>query len=154
MRTRSKIGIALLLLILIGAATVYWLYQRSLTYSFAPDSPEQTVLAREHAECTAFYILVGGASQKNQKGASVADRDLKHAFEFHAKMSYNYSPDKGRLDKDIDRHIEVLKAQMDAADKQNNLKSFLSQKIDECEKTSIKSNRFVKDELQRRVEQK
>ncbi|WP_132260527.1 hypothetical protein [Paucimonas lemoignei] len=154
MRTRSKIGIALLLLIMIGAATVYWLYQRSLTYSFAPNRPEQTILAREHAECTAFYILVGGASQKTQKGASGADRDLKHDFEFHAKMSYNYSPDKRKLDKDIDKRIEVLKAQMDAADKQNSLKSFLSQKIDECVTTSIKSNRFIKEELQRRVEQK
>ncbi|TCS32440.1 hypothetical protein EDC30_1234 [Paucimonas lemoignei] len=69
-------------------------------------------------------------------------------------MSYNYSPDKRKLDKDIDKRIEVLKAQMDAADKQNSLKSFLSQKIDECVTTSIKSNRFIKEELQRRVEQK
>ncbi|MBI1891758.1 MAG: hypothetical protein HYS18_14005 [Burkholderiales bacterium] len=143
MSKSMQLALVVIVLAAAGLAGYYFTHSSKAVNSFAPERPEQAGLAKEHAECAAFYSLP--QAKEGSVGANSA------AFlQFHADAGKNFSEDKQAFSGDVNADTTRLTEQAMAAQKSGSLDKFVADKDAGCKKLMGKSGDFVADVMRQR----
>jgi hypothetical protein len=148
MTKTKKILIASLAIFVCLGALLSWWHYRVLSSSFAPEEPQQAVLASRHTDCIAFYVLLSRAS--NGQPASEMGKSSKLDMERHAKAAFNFSPDKEGLKTDVAAALSRAQTALQAASDGNTLKNWYLTNERSCNNLIAESTEFVSRVEQRR----
>jgi hypothetical protein len=150
-KTLKRIGIGILAAILIGTIAIMLLRGYAETYSFAPDHPDQALLAQQHAECAAVYMVLKTAACKQASPERLElETDYKTEFEHHVRMGVNFSPDKPQYRVRIENAVTAFNAAIAAASNKNEIAKLIEDRTMKCVETTVRSANFVEQILKER----
>ena len=140
-----RIVLAALLVAVLAGIAIYLLrqaiYSNFETASVAPDSPQQPILAREHARCLAFYRYALGAKTADAETLS----DLNKGFERHGRIGLSLSPDKKFFAAQVEAETTELQKELQAGASLEHIASVVRERETACANTMLRSGRFLQE---------
>ena len=147
----KKILLALLVLFLGLAGALGWAYYRQTAYSFAPEDPRQAVLAGQHADCVAYYLVLSRPSNGEKEPTTDLGKRAKTDMTKHAKFAFHLSPDKKALDVAIGLAVPRIQNEILTSGGATALERLLVEKDVACFELVLRTGAFIKEVMLRRA---
>jgi hypothetical protein len=144
----KRIGAILGLLAVVAVIAYFALKHYAETYSFAPDDPEQSQLAAEHAQCAGYYRVLRSALKNTRPDYADLERQYTQELEHHAKMGLNFSPDKEMFKTQVEKATSRFGEDVLAAAKTEKVSDLVDERMKHCFDIVFRSGDFVKRKLE------
>lgn len=143
----KRIGKAVAIIALVMVIAFFLFKKYAETYSFAPEAPEQAQLAAEHAQCAGYYTVMRASLKKERPDYAEQEKEYTSEFEHHAKMGFNFSPDKDQFKAQIKKAVSHFTEEVIAAGKAGGVPELIRKKTNGCYATLFRSGDFVNQKL-------
>jgi hypothetical protein len=133
------------------AALLSWVYYYQIGYSFAPEDPQQAVLAQKHADCIAFYLILSRPAKGQKEPDTDWGKSSKIDMEGHTKKAFMLFPDKDYLKASVEAAIPRIRAELLRAGEGISLAEWVVKKDGACVKVDMETAAFISAVERRRA---